>query len=110
MKKITLISLSLCMLALSSNAQISSSATSTGNKTEILMQNNSAFKNEKMNPNAISINNEDSPMEIQKAENAKKTNKKKFKDTLGGKVLIGVGIGVFVIICILYGKVSVGSK
>ena len=107
MKKLTCIVLFVFGLTIVSNAQTTSQVATTFQNTEARVVNDNLLTS---NLDAKNVVLNDSNLDA-KSQNAKphKRGSKKFKDrTLAGKILIVTGVSVFVVLCLMFGTVSVG--
>lgn len=105
MKKFTWIALIVCGLAVASHAQTSSKSETTSQNTEVKVSDDNLLASTVDSKTTVSDNSTLNPTQ-QKAE-AKKWKKWKNR-TLAGKILICTGVGVFVVLCLMFGTVSVG--
>ena len=120
MKRITWIVLFLCGMIVASNAQTTSANAAASENTEVKASNNdlsvpaATAKTEEVSvvSNDQSASTVEAKTTVSKEATSKATEKapwKKWKDrTVAGKILVGVGMGIFIILCLLFGTVSVG--
>ena len=121
MKKITWIVLFLCGMTVALNAQTNAAPKQSSDNTEVqaLAGNLSAsIAGTEATDVAVANDDElasvvDAKASVSKDATAKKSAEKKpwkkWKDrTVAGKILVGVGMGIFIILCLLFGTVSVG--
>ena len=118
MKKITCIVLFLCGLTVASNAQNSSETEIASANTEAKVLNNDLSASvvgtqtrASILENNLSVSTVGAASTVTKDAPLKTSQKKwkKWKDkTIAGKVLVVVGGTVFIVLCLLFGTVSVG--
>jgi hypothetical protein len=101
MKKLTILALSLSALAFNASAKTEIKQTQT------TLVSTTAF--ESSATSSTDISNTPATVTTVGTENKVNKERKSWEDrTLGGKILIGTGVGIFVVLALLFGTVSVG--
>ncbi|MGV3632297.1 MAG: hypothetical protein ACO1O6_13900 [Bacteroidota bacterium] len=100
MRKLTMIALFICGLTASFNAQTTAQPVTTSLSVDA---------SSSVQSNTISASDATFDSSVSDAAAASSRGKKKFSDrSLVGKILIVAGVAIFVVICALFGTVSIG--
>jgi hypothetical protein len=105
MKKIISIALFVLGINFASNAEVTFRTEGPPQNTEVTVTGND------LKTSSSEMNGTESDLKAPEMDHhpAGGHGHKKWKDrTLGGKILICIGVGLFVILCVLYGTVTVG--